>query len=231
MNNVDLLLLEKNNIKILKSYGLGTENICNFRKKIKKVSKEEATKLGKDLFDLLMTKQFDDNGKDFDKVVELIYNGADIEYKDDKKGDFALLRCSRKNYVNSFIVLVKAGANINQKNNFLTTATMASARHGCKTILEILILLKADINVKCLDGYTAIMSARNHKQDECFYMLVNANANLSSKDQSNNSIYTFDYSEKFDSPLLKLSGDQMIMVSFEDTQNLLEEAKEQFKKI
>lgn len=232
MNNVDLLLLEQQKIDKLKEYGLDKESIEKFRSKIKIVSEEEKTSLGKDLFDLITSKRFKDE-TDYEKVIELVYKGADIEYKNDTKGDFALLRCARKNYFKTFLVLLKAGANVNQKNNYLTTATMASARHGNKEMLEILILMKADINAKCKDGDNALISARNHQQADCFYMLVNAGASLSVISQDGRSIYTFSPNEKFESPLLESMCKKEIIrsISFDDTCGILEEAKNKLEEI
>ena len=148
MNNVDILLLEQQRNEKLKSYELDQESINNFKSKIKIVSEEEKETLGKKLFDIINSKTFEEE-TDYEKVIELVYNGANIEYKDESKGDFALLRCARKNYLKTFLVLLRAGANIDQKNNYLTTATMASARHGNKEMLEILILMNADITKQC----------------------------------------------------------------------------------
>lgn len=232
MNNVDLLLLEQHNIDKLKSYGLDPESIKEFKSKIKVVSEEEKTTLGKELFDLVNSKNYKDE-TDYEKVLELIFKGADIEYKNYEKGDFALLRCARKNYLRTFITLVKSGANINQKNNYLTTATMASARHGNKEILEILILMNADINAKSKDGDNALISARNHHQVDCFYMLVNAGANLSVISQDGHSIYTFTPNEKFVSPLLETTYKKETIkpVSDADTYSILEEARNKMLEI
>lgn len=232
MNNVDLLLLEQHDIDKLKAYGLDPKSIKEFKSKIKVVSEEEKSALGKELFDLVNSKKYKDE-TDFEKVLELIYKGADIEYKNDEKGDFALLRCARKNYLKTFIVLVKSGANINQKNNYLTTTTMASARHGNKEILEILILMKADINAKSKDGDNALISARNHQQVDCFYMLVNAGANLSVISQDGRSIYTFTPNEKFISPLLETTCKKETTkpVSDDDTYSILEEARNKLLEI
>lgn len=232
MNNVDILLLEQQRIDKLKEYGLDSESINEFKSKIKIVSEEEKETLGKELFDLITSKSFKDE-TDYEKVIELVYKGANIEYKNDKKGDYALLRCARKNYFKTFLVLIKAGANINQKNNYLTTATMASARHGNKEMLEILILMKADINAKSKDGDNALISARNHHQVDCFYMLVNAGANLSVISQGGHSIYTFSPNEKFESPLLETvsNKENTKPITFDDSNNLLVEAQSKLEEI
>ena len=229
MNDVDLNLLEQQKIDKLKEYGLDIDSINNFKAKIKKVSVEEEVSLGKELLNLISSKNYDDD-KDLDKVVELIYKGALIEYKDEK-GDFPLLRCARKNYLKTFIVLVKAGANVNQKNNYLTTATMASARHGNKEILDILILMKADINAKCKDGDNALISARKHEKLDCFFMLVLANANLPVESYDNRSIFTYTNNQSFDSPLLETRKGKETFKNIEDELDVIEEAQKRMIKI
>lgn len=223
MNNVKLLSLQQEREEKLKKYGIDQEKIEEFKSKIKKVSTEEKEKLGKELFELISKKGYNDK-TEFEKVIELIYKGADIEYKDEKKGNFALLVCSRKNYVKTFIVLLKAGANINQVNNFLTTATMGSARHGNKEILEMLILMKADINARCLDGDNAIMSAKMHNQVECFNMLVKASAFLNNRNLANQTLSDLKGNAELDVSLLT-SCMLSKKTTFEDTQDLLSEAR------
>ena len=94
--------------EILNKYGLDDKSIKEFRSKIKRVSDSEKESLGSELLNIISKKGFND---DFNRVLELIYNGADIEYKNSKKGDYALLICARKNYIKTFITLIKAGAN------------------------------------------------------------------------------------------------------------------------
>lgn len=225
MNDVSLIELENARKELLEKYSLDIESISTFKSKIKSISKEEADNLGKELFEIISKRDFKD---DFEQVIELIINGANLEYKDDKKGNFSLLVCARKNYLQTFIVLIKAGANINQVNDYLTTATMASARHGNKEILEILILLKADINARCLDGDNALMSAKRHNQVECFDMLVDASCYLDNRNINNESVVDLNSTAKFD--LSKMPSSVFVSeksdVSFEDMQMLIDEARD-----
>ncbi len=222
MNSVDIFDLEKQNQDKLKRYSLDSESIKEFRSKIKEVSEDEKKRLGKELFDLVYSRSYKDS--DYEKVIELIYNGADIEYKNETKGDYVLLRCARKGHFKTFLALVKAGANINQVNNYLTTASMASARHGFKEMLELLILMGADINAKSRDGDNALISARNHNQEECFKMLVRAGAHLTVESQTGTSIYSFPMDESNRNLLESSLTEKEQGVSEEDTFSLLTEA-------
>lgn len=228
MNNIDLSLLEQNNQEILKKYGLDSESIDETKNKIKKVSEEEKQELGKQLYELITKKGYNDE-TEYEQALELIYNGADVEYCINKKGNFPLLVCAIHNYFKTFVVLLKAGANVNQTNNYLTTAAFSSARHGHKEMLEILILMKADVNAKCLDGDTAIMSAKRHNMTECFDMLVKANAYLNHKNLTDESVLDIPSKVEFDLSMFpeylkEDAKEKEIQTTEKDVQNLLNEA-------
>lgn len=222
MNDINILLLEQTKKEKLEQYGLDEKSIEKFRKKIKTVTEEEAETLGKELFDTIFKSGFNDNE---DKIIELIYKGANIEYKNATKGNFPLLICARKNYIKTFIALLKAGANVNQTNDYLTTSVMGSARHGNKEILELLIFMGADVNARCLDGDSAIMMAKRHDMVECFDMLVNAGAYLNNRNMHNKTIA--DISSVADFKLSEITKDildQFNEVTSEDVEILLDEA-------
>lgn len=231
MNNTSLVFLENQKKKFLQTHELDSESVKKFQEKIKQVSEEESNILGKELFSLVSKKGYND---DYEKALKLIYDGANIEYKDEKKGDFVLLICVRKNYFKTFISLLKAGANINQVNNYLTSTTMASARHGNKEMLEILIIMGADINARCLDGDNAIMSAKRHNRVECFDLLVNASAILTNKNLANKTMMDIPSTASFDFsnfPITIQPEASFKETSFDDTQNLIEEALKRMKEI
>lgn len=230
MNNVDIKVLADEDFEKKKSYGLDEEGIANFRSKIKKVSEEEKSRLGKELLELIAKKGFSD---DVDKAIELIQKGADIEYKNDTKGDFSLLVCARKGYFKTFLALLKAGANIDQTNNYLTTVTMAAARHGRKDMLELLIILGANINAHCKDGDDALISAKRHDQVDCFNMLVDNNAHLYHQNLMQESALDIKSSANFDLSKFSLSPKITTKVgaSDEEAMSLITEAEDSLKKV
>lgn len=187
MKLINLKELEEINLEKLKSYCIDEASIAQFKSNIKQVSKEEADRLGKELVELLSSKSYRDDQYD-GKVVNLIINGANIEYKTAKKGIFPLLVCARKNYFQTCLLLIRAGANINQTNSYLTTAVMACAKYGNLEILNVLLLLNADINMRYLDGESAIMSAKRHENRNVFTLLVNQQAYLNIRSNLNCSI-------------------------------------------
>lgn len=225
MNNVDLSLLENQRKELLKKYGLDTDGIKEFKRKIKKVTVDQSNELGKELFEKLSKKSFND----VDGAIELIYKGANVNYKSEKTGNFPILICARKNYLELFIALLKAGADVNKTNNYKTTALMASARHGCKEILEILILMGANINARCLDGETAIMSAKRHDQTECFNILLNANAYLNNRNLANSTVADLPGDVDFDFTPYE---NNLVPVSTPlDPSSLIEEAEKKIKSL
>ena len=232
MNNNSLSSLIDNRISILNKYGLDDKSIKEFRSKIKSVSDSEKESLGSELLNIISKKGFND---DFNRVLELIYNGADIEYKNSKKGDYALLICARKNYIKTFITLIKAGANVDQVNDYLTTAVMASARHGNKEILEILILLGADINKRCLDGDSVLMSAKMHNQSECFNMLVQAGAYINNINSLNQTFLDSSGSVEFDKSIferdIEISKKEEPKDLINEVEETLESYREDIKKL
>ena len=86
MNNADILKIEFERKQLLEKYGLDEECIKTFRNKISNISEEESQQLGQELFELISKKGYSEED-DLDKVIELIYKGANIEYKNEKKGD------------------------------------------------------------------------------------------------------------------------------------------------
>lgn len=185
MNNTSLSKLEEKKRNYLQVYKLDDESILEFRKTIQKVSQEEADALGKELLDMISKKSFKDNSE---KAIELMQRGANLECKTTNKGNFPLLICTIRDYAQTFLALLRAGANVNQTNNYLTTAAFSAARNGRLVMLDILIFMRADINLRCLDGDTPLMSAKRHSHVECFQRLCDAQAYLTNQNLAG---YTF----------------------------------------
>ena len=190
MNNASLMELENNRLKKLEEYKLDEKSREEFQSKIKKVNQEESNRLGKELLELLSAKRSSTTSLDelLDKIVELIQHGANIEYKDEKKGNFSLLISAMKGYIEIAYVLLRAGANVNQKNNYGTTALMKAARHGHEELLQLLILLDADVNAKCQGGDNALMSAKRHNQQGCADILIEEQTYLTHRNLENQTI-------------------------------------------
>lgn len=235
MNNSSLIELENNKLKKLEEYQLDEKSILEFQSKIKKVDEEESNRLGKELLELLSKKQPSSVSLDelLDKAIELIKNGANIEYKEESKGNFSLLVCARKGYIEIAYVLLRTGANVNQSNNYGTTALMATARHGHSELLQLLILLKADVNAKSRDGDDALMSAKRHNQQECADILIKEQAYLTHRNLENETILNVPGNISIDLSYIESSTLSEITTSKteEDVLDLISEAEEKLNKI
>jgi len=229
MNNVDLFELENKRLEILKKYKIDEENIEEYRKDLESnksiVTEEGSNNLGKELYNFIKSANYKDSQDDLKKVKEYVYKGANIEYSTDVKRDFSLLLCARRNLINTFILLVQLGADINKVNEYKTTPAMTSARHGNKEILEILILLKADINAQCRDGDNALISAKRHDQKECFEILKKANAYFGTKNLLNQTVKDIPSNEEYDfSGFFTFEECLPTQITFKKTQEVLNEA-------
>lgn len=232
MNNSSLMILENAKLKKLEKYKLDEKSISEFKSKIKDVDDVAKNNLGEALLSLISSKEKNSKVTDdfTNDVMELIVNGANIEYKNKTKGDFSLLVCARKGFQEIAYILLRAGANVNQVNNYLTTPTMAAARHGCKELLELLILLGADVNAQCLDGDNALMSAIIHGQQECFDILVHAQTHLTHRNFANQSILDLSGNNVIFDPnfLERSSFSETTSASEDDVKALIDEAEKKF---
>lgn len=231
MNDSSLIELENNKLKKLEEYKLDEKSILEFQSKIKKVEEEESDRLGKELLELFPQKKKSASlttDELLDKALELIQNGANIEYKDESKGDFPLLICARKGYIEIAYALLRSGANVNQANNFGTTATMAAARHGHEELLQLLILLGADVNVACFDGEDALISAKRHNRQGCADILIKEQAYLTHRNIANQTILNIPGKISFDLSYIEGSSLSEMIPSKtkEDVLDLISEAEE-----
>lgn len=222
-NDIDALINETkyylDKDKKLRQYRLSPDSIQNFRSKIKKVSKEKSLQLGKDLFDIINDKKYDEN-KALNKVIDLILTGAKLDYYDNFNESFPLLICAQRNYLWTFIALVRGGADINKSNCRLSTPTILSAAFGNDLILEILILLGANINAVNKFGETALMLAKINEQYKCFDMLVASGART---DIGDNQVLN----DAIMGEISKYKNNSS--VTYEDTQDLIKEAEQKLR--
>lgn len=240
MNDTSLMDIEKYKNNKLKEYGLDKDSMLEFQSKIKKVEQEESDKLGKELYNLINSKSITDDAETEKKATELIISGANLEYKEEKKGNFSLLKSIINGKENLAILLIKAGANINQTNDFETTPLISASRHGYDNLVELLLILGASVNAQSIDLETAIFSAKRHDQKKCYDLLVNSGAYINARNISNLSIYDISFAKEvkagnnsiylpnlIDKSVLKMSQHK----SSEDCENLIEEAENALNKI
>ncbi len=202
-----------------------TEFIKGKRREVVNVT-EDNLSLEEELMATLKVKKY--KKPDLDKVRSLIEKGVNVNYRNEEKGDFPLLVCARKNYLDVYKLLIENGADVNLVNNYLTSAVMGAARHGNLEILEDLIKNKANINLKCKDGDTALMSAKRHRQIKSFDMLIEAGAYLNQTNNRGETVLDIvpEDNEKFD--LTMFNKKQLEVIKSSD--DLFDEAMAFFDK-
>ena len=196
MKKVRLNDLEENKNNLLKQYKLDKDSIKEFRSKIKQVSDEESKKLFFDLYDLITSKEFYD---DYLKVTELIYNGAIVNYYSKNYDLFDI--CIRNNYIKTLIVLLRSGLDIGAFNFNQMSPIMLCSKVGNKEILELLILMGADVNLKNEYGDTALSLALENDHMECANILINTQAHLNSEFSRSNLNYNDNQSSLNNQPM------------------------------
>jgi len=80
-------------------------------------------------------------------------------------------------------LLIKAGADLNLKDNGGLTALMKAAGQGSPECVDLLIKAGADLNLKDKAGMTALMKAAGQGSPECVDLLIKAGADLNLKDR------------------------------------------------
>lgn len=237
MNDMSLIALENAKLKKLEDYNLDEKSTSEFKSKIKKVDEEIGEVLGAALLEFIASKdESSDVTDDFiAMIIKLIISGADLEYKDKENGDFPLLVCIRKGFLEIAYLLLRAGVNVNQTNAFLTTPVMAASKYGYKELLELLILLGANVNANSLDGNNALMYAKQHNQQECFDVLVHAQSYLTHMNMANKSIFDLPGDVSLDpgniiKPILRKDKNDIFLTSGRGPEILIDEAKKQLVK-
>lgn len=193
-SNVDIEELKKNYADILHDYGIEKNKV-----EVKKINDEKKTELGRQLMELLMTK----NLSVFTEAEKLIKKGADVNYKESTKGYFPLLICARKGYDSLAALLINYGADVNLADYYGTTTLMSAARHNNSKLCTVLLHLGADVNAMCSDGDTALFSAKMHGNDNVVKILLEHNAYLYHKNNKGETI-------------LDIQGDNTVINSYID---------------
>ncbi len=184
MKNLSLNELKEIRESALKRKGYDKETLTNFRSSIRKVSESKSLDLGEMLLDKISKDGRRLNEKT-SAVENLILKGANLEVVA-QNGFRGLHITSEYDLRSIFYYYVLGGADINaQTTRSLYSACMLSARQGHYEILEDLILLDADLNLRDVEGNTAIMLALDSRAFRAAEMLRDANAILNIKNKEN----------------------------------------------
>lgn len=88
----------------------------------------------------------------------------------------------QKNAAKKVRELIKAGANVDAKNNQSYTLLMIAARDGWHDVVDLLICFGAKLDFKSVSGKTALMFAAEYNYYDSLKLLINAGADVNLKD-------------------------------------------------
>jgi uncharacterized protein len=103
-------------------------------------------------------------------LKELLVLGANPNVRDDD-GKTALMYAvgESNDRIDICLNLIQAGTNINAQDNYGKTALMEAANIGSLSSVKLLIKMNADINIKDMEGKSALNYALLHSQDNYFW--------------------------------------------------------------
>lgn len=107
-------------------------------------------------------------------VQTLLEHGADPNIQDKKKMTALHWVVAFQEELEALKILLKFGANVNNRNNQGVTVLMSAAIKGILECVHILVLAGAEINVPAKDGFTELMCAAYYGHEEIAkYLLAN----------------------------------------------------------
>lgn len=133
------------------------------------------------------------NDGDLSRAIE---NGANLDMIIDKEGNTYLLEESKLGTYDQVIFLVRAGADVNKKNNKGETALLLAVPTDTDQLIEILINAGADLNAQDLNGNTALMNAIINGYNIIAEKLINSGADKNI--QNNNGDTALSLANKMD---------------------------------
>ena len=126
-------------------------------------------------------------------VKTLLSHGADVKYRDNDGRTALHYACQNIDDFDTFLMLIKAGADVNASYQYGATVLMLAASRAKPEILDLLIKAGADINAKHVGGWTALMVAAFNDRLETVKVLINSGADISAK--SNEGKTALDYAK------------------------------------
>ena len=96
-----------------------------------------------------------------------------------------LIKAAEYGHEECVLSLIKAGADVNEKDLFLSTALINAAEKGLETCVEELIKVGADVNASECVGFTPLMYAATRGNLSCVRLLIDARANLDEVEMQN----------------------------------------------
>ncbi len=115
---------------------------------------------------------------DFNYVVRLLDEGANVNDASDGDGDTALGLASRNDNLAVVTHLISAGANVNAVNNHDETALIIASIENHNAVVVQLLAAGANVNLSNTRGQTALMFASRDGHNAVVSQLIAAGANV-----------------------------------------------------
>jgi len=117
-------------------------------------------------------------------VTSALYARDDIDAKNNRHGNTALMLAAENGYVKEMWTLLKAGANTETMNNDGWTALMFAARGGQVEAMEALIEAWAEVEAKDQEGRTLLIRAARDGDAKAVKVLIRAGAHIEARDNN-----------------------------------------------
>ncbi|MDE6350804.1 MAG: ankyrin repeat domain-containing protein [Treponemataceae bacterium] len=118
------------------------------------------------------------------RTADLLIRGAEVNVKD--YSESVSMYPMSANHKDTTELLIKAGADVNAKDNNGYTALMCAAKNvGWKDIIDFLIKAGADVNAKDDSGWTALLLAIADMCNDTAKLLIKAGADVNAKTDYN----------------------------------------------
>ncbi len=115
-------------------------------------------------------------------VADILKRGVPPDmYKDPKTGRTALLQAVEQQHADIVVMLLRAGANVNQADNDGVTSLMLAAYTPNAQLVNILLNAGADVNAAIPNGTTSLMNAVYMGDVQSVGLLLRAGADVNAK--------------------------------------------------
>ena len=155
-------------------YGLQKEKIATFREKIQKPkSKKEGLLLFKKITNIIFSSNYsnvlnDSKEENLCELEKLILQGANIK---GKLGTDLLIYCLKNYYYDTCAILIKAGVEIEQADNTMSTVLKYCILNERITFLELLLGIGIDLNRKDNNGKSVLDLAKETNNNSLIEVL------------------------------------------------------------
>ena len=150
-------------------------------------------------------------------VIKTKEQFKDIQRDKETYGRTPLIWASKNGHESIVNDLLRAGVNVNARDNYDNTALIWASTNGHEKIVKALLEKGADVNACDNTKMTALMWASNMGHEEIVNDLLQAGANVNAKDERGRTALMYTYKKNIAEDLLKT---HMETINMEDDENM-----------